>query len=125
MDVLHRLVSLDSYIFFFTGIYSLISSGKVVTLELDKNFGKITIAEQLLFYKKISEQAIRTIVDVEIAESSNGKRSTLANRTDSNQIVLILKSGHALPLNLDSRADWRKQQKTVSIIREFLGLAPK
>ncbi len=112
--------------FLATGVYSIISLGSVLTVELDKENGKIGLGKQLFFYKKITEHELRAIIDVEMAEKSRVFRSNFeGNRIASKAIVFVLRSGHALPLNLDNRADWREKQKIFTLIREFLGFSSK
>lgn len=98
----------------------LLNASIVVTCTFDKTLGKVTLKQKSLLKTKLVERSLRDILDVQI-ETTSWNRDSQATY----EIVLFLRGGHTLCLNLAHTIGQRHKPQAVDVIREFLGLPPK
>lgn len=93
----------------------LIVAGRVTLCHFDKDYNSLTIQKRGLLNTKVSLHSLTDILDIQL-------RSTSWRQDDKAdyQIVIILKSGKNLSLNIVSSPDINKKLDAANLIREFL-----
>jgi hypothetical protein len=95
----------------------LLFAGKVFLYHFDKNSNSFIVKQSNLINTKLALYSITDIWDIQV-------KSTSWNQDENAdyQIVIILKSGKDLALNISRSSAVEKKLETVNLIREFLGM---
>lgn len=99
------------------GVFIWLYAGQSVRCRFDKVQGVVTLQRQGWRQKQVIEYPLREIINVELDSRSR--------EAATQQIVLVLRTGHAQPLSLNHNANWKDKQATLDTIREFLGMPLK
>lgn len=100
-------------------IFMLILAGRVLIFHFDKEYNSFTIKQRGLIKTKVSWHSLADILDVQL-------QSTSWHHHDSSsyEIMIFLKSGESLGLNLGLKSIAQKLE-TINLIRKFLGMPPE
>lgn len=93
--------------------------GESIMFTFDKSLNSIVIKQQSLIHMKQQEDQLTNIVDVQLQSSG-----WTPQQCDGFEIILMTRMGESLKVNLGWGNQTKYQQKTVDLIRDFLGMSP-
>ncbi|HEY9804978.1 MAG TPA: hypothetical protein V6D04_00300 [Candidatus Obscuribacterales bacterium] len=97
-------------------------AGQATTYQFDKTLNSLTIQQHKLLKTKITEFALKDIVDVQLQLSSWHQNSD--DSKANYQGVVFLRGDRVLTLECGLSASRQDKEAIVSVIRQFLGLRP-
>lgn len=95
-------------------------AGETIIITFDKERDRVTIKQRALSNTKQKEETLANILDVQI----QCKSWNTNDRAAIYHIILLTRIGKSLTIDLGMGTGLKEQQKTVNLIRDFLGMTP-